>query len=182
MIDPLIPRIIVVGFSLMLIGAACHKLAAPQSFRAVLDDYKLLPAASLSWLTWLVPVFEATLAVAWLLALEPTITITATAALLAAYAMAIAINLQRGRAYIGCGCAFSPGADDQPLSWMLVLRNLLLVALALSALLPQAQRSLGIADHAFLVLALLVTVLLHTAMLQLLRNRKAFHSWSEAHD
>jgi len=182
MIDPLIPRIIAVGFSLIWFGAAWHKFAARQSFRAVLEDYRLLPAASLSVLSWLVPSVDATLAAAWLIALAPAATVTATSALLIAYATAIAINLRRGRAYIGCGCGFSPGADDQPLSWMLVLRNLLLGVLALVALLPQAQRYLGIADHALLVLALLVLALLHAAVMQLLRNRTALHSWSEAHE
>jgi hypothetical protein len=182
MIDPLIARIIAVGFSLIWFGAAWHKLAARQSFRAVLEDYRLLPTTSLDVLVWLVPAVEATLAAAWVFAFLPALTIPATSALLIAYATAIAINLRRGRAYIGCGCGFSPGADDQPLSWMLVLRNLLFVALALVASLPQAERSLGIGDHALLVLALLVAVLLHTAAMQLLRNRTAMHSWSEAHE
>jgi Methylamine utilisation protein MauE len=182
MIDPLIPRIIAVGFGLMWFGAAWHKFASHQSFRTVLDEYQLLPTASLAILSWLVPIIEATLAIAWFFAFVPAITIAATSALLAAYATAIAINLWRGRADIGCGCGFSPVADDQPLSWMLVLRNLLLLAAALVPLLPQAQRSLGIADHALLVLALLVTALLHIAVMQLLRNRRALHSWSVAHD
>ena len=182
MIDPLIPQIVAVGFGLMWLGAAWHKFAAHQSFRAVLEDYRLLPAASLRSLAWLVPVVEATLAAAWLFALVPVITVAVTSALLAAYAGAIAINLRRGRAYIGCGCGLAPGADDQPLSWMLVLRNLLLLAVALVGLLPQVQRSLGFADYALLVLALLVTVLLHTAVMQLLRNRAALQSWSEAHE
>lgn len=182
MIDPLIPHIVAVGFGFMWLGAALHKFAARQSFRAVLEDYRLLPAASLGSLAWLLPAVESTLAAAWLFGLVPVITIAATSALLAAYAAAIGINLRRGRAYIGCGCGLSPGADDQPLSWMLVLRNLLLLAVALVGLLPQAERSLGIADHAVLVLALLVTVLLHTAVKQLLRNRSALQSWSEAHE
>jgi hypothetical protein len=182
MIDPLIPRIIAIGIGLLWLGAAWHKLAARQSFRGVLEQYRLFPAAALDILSWLVPAAEAMLAAAWLFALAPAITISATSALLIAYATAIAINLLRGRAYIGCGCGFSPGADDRPLSWILVLRNLLIVALALVALLPQAQRSLGFADHALLVLALLVTVLLYTAVMQMLHNRSAFRSWSEMHE
>lgn len=182
MIDPLIPRIIAVGLGLMWFGAAWHKFAARQSFRGVLEQYRLFPAASLDILSWLVPAVEVMMAAAWLFALTPVLTVTTTSALLIAYGAAIAVNLRRGRAHIGCGCGFSAGADDQPLSWVLVLRNLLLVAMALFALLPQAQRSLGIADHALLVLALLFTMLLHTAVMQLLRNHSAFRSWSEAHE
>jgi hypothetical protein len=186
MIDPLIPRIIAVGFSLMLIGAAWHKLAGWQSFRAALEDYRLFPDVSLNILTWLVPAVEAMLAAAWLFVLAPAVVAAvvamATALLLAAYAAAIAINLRRDRAYISCGCGFAPGSENQPLSWALVVRNLLLIALALVALLPQAQRSLGLADHAVLVLALVVTALLYSAVTQLLRNRTAHRSWSEAHE
>jgi Methylamine utilisation protein MauE len=182
MIDPLIPRIIAFGLSLMLIGAAWHKLAGRQSFRAVLEDYRLFPAVSLNFLTWLVPAVEAILAAAWLFVLVPAVVAIASSLLLAAYATAIAINLRRGRAYIGCGCGFAPGIENQPLSWTLVVRNLLLIALALVTLLPQAQRSLGLADHALLVLALLVTVLLHSAVMQLLHNGTALRSWSEAHE
>lgn len=182
MIDPLIPRIIAVGFGLMWFGAAWHKFAAPQSFRAVLEDYRLVPAVLLSFLTWLVPIFEAALAAAWLLAPVQSVVTTATSVLLGAYAIAIAINLRRGRAEIGCGCGFSPGSDGQALSWALVLRNLLLIGMALIPLLPQENRSLGIADHALLLLSLLVIALLHGAMTQLLRNREALGSWSEVHE
>lgn len=182
MIDPLIPRIIEVGFSLLWLGAAWHKFAARQSFRRILEDYRLLPAMSVNILALLVPVVEALLAAAWLFALAPAVVSVATSALLAVYATAVAINLLRGRAYIGCGCGFSPGADGPPLSWALVFRNLLLIAMALVTLLPQSQRALGLADYALLVLALLFTALLHSAMTQLLRNRTALGAWSDVHD
>jgi hypothetical protein len=50
-------------------------------------------------------------------------------ALLVAYGAAIAINLARGNRRIDCGC----GGAGQGLSWFLVLRNVLLVGLAVVA-------------------------------------------------
>lgn len=182
MIDPLIPRILAVGFGLLWLGAAWHKFAARDSFRGVLADYRLLPAGSLVFVSWMVPAVETALAAAWLLSLWPVVTVSATAIVLAAYATAIAINLWRGRRHIACGCSFTPDTGEQSLSWTLVLRNLLLVLAAAATLLPQTLRPLSIADHVVLVLALLVAMLLHTAVMQLLRNRGAFRAWSKAHE
>jgi len=60
----------------------------------------------------------------------------ATAALLIVFAVAMAINVMRGRTYIDCGC-FRQGMK-QPLSWLLVLRNIGLAAAAVltAAVLP----------------------------------------------
>lgn len=182
MIDPLLPRILAVGLGLMWFGAAWHKLGDRGAFREVLAGYRLLPAAMLGVASWLLPAIEAMLAAAWLLALRPEWTVAATAALLAAYAAAIAINLLRGHRHIACGCGFSPVSGELSLSWTLVLRNLVLALLAAVTLWPQAQRALSFADLAVLVLTLLVTVLLHMALTQLLRNRGAFRARSHAHD
>lgn len=182
MIDPLVPRILAVGFGLLWIGAAWHKFEARESFQGVLADYQLLPARSSGVLSRLLPMIEAALSAAWLFALWPVATVSATAMVLAAYATAIAINLMRGRTHIACGCSFSVGSGEQPLSWTLVLRNLLLIVLALVTLLPQTQRLLSVPDYVVLVLALLVAMLLHTAVTQLLHNRGLFRAWRKAHE
>jgi hypothetical protein len=182
MIDPLIPRIVAVGFGLLWIGAAWHKFEARESFQSVLADYRLLPTRSPGVVSRLLPMIEAALSAAWLFALWPVATVSATAMVLAAYATAIAINLSRGRTHIACGCSFSVGNGEQPLSWTLVLRNLLLIVLAVATLLPQTQRLLSVPDYIVLVLALLVAMLLHTAVTQLLHNRGVLRAWSKAHE
>ncbi|MEF9603853.1 methylamine utilization protein MauE, partial [Paracoccus sp. PXZ] len=60
------------------------------------------------------------------------------AGLLLVFAAALAINVLRGRTQIDCGC-FRNGLK-QPVSWLLVLRNLVLtgLALAVAAGLPAA--------------------------------------------
>lgn len=57
--------------------------------------------------------------------------------LLAGFTAAIGINLWRGSVF-GCGC-FGRGAADQPLSWLSVVRNVALMALAGLALVAQRR-------------------------------------------
>jgi hypothetical protein len=182
MIDPVISRLIAVGFGLMWIAAAWHKQAAPQVFRAVLADYRLLPAYSQNVVGRLLPMVEAMLGLAWLLGIAVRVTAVASAALLACYAVAIAVNLLRGRNHIGCGCSFSVSADDEPLSWTMVVRNVFLLLVSLAALLPANPRLLGPLDYIVVVSALFVLLLLRIAASQLLRNGAAIRSWRHSYD
>jgi hypothetical protein len=47
-------------------------------------------------------------------------------AMLGVYATGMAVNIRRGRTTIECGC----GGAGQPLGWPLVIRNLVLMAIA----------------------------------------------------
>ena len=73
------------------------------------------------------------------------------AALLALYAAAIAVNLARGRRHLDCGCA-GP-ALRRPISGWLVVRNLVLVAIALADLAPLSTRPLVWVDALTVVAA-----------------------------
>jgi hypothetical protein len=94
------------------------------------------------------------------------------------YGLAIAINLLRGRLHISCGCGLgNSSGENQPLSWMLVLRNILLMALALLPLLPASGRTLAPFDWFTLISALLASALLYFGGSQLLQNQSAIRSW-----
>jgi hypothetical protein len=182
MIDPLITKLIAISFALLLLGAAWHKLAAPSAFRAILADYQLLPTFTLTIVTWLVPFLEASLAFAWIAGFESVNVAIASASLMALYALAIAINLLRGRVHIGCGCGFSIQAEDQPLSWLLVVRNIFLIAISLVTLLPAIDRELHITDYLVLCISIIVVLLLQSAVSQLLRNGSAIGSWRDSYE
>jgi len=183
MIDPLIGRVIAAGFALLWLLAAWHKVAARERFVAALDDYRLLPEAVLRPAAWLIPVFEAALGLAWLTRFAPGVVALLTAALLGVYAAAIAINLWRGRVHIGCGCGFGVAStDDPPMSWRLVVRNLLLGAVAIVAGLPPTSRDLGLLDGLTLVFVLLASALLFAGASQLMRNGAAIASWRKPRD
>lgn len=182
MIDPLFGRVVAAAFALLLLSAAWHKLSANAAFRAALAEYQLIPVAMLPLAAWLLPCCELLLAVAWL-AGHATAAAPLTALLLAVYALAMALNLLRGRVYIGCGCSLggSP-ASDTPLSWWLVVRNLLLSGLALLGALPTTGRTLGTHDRLTVVLATLACIVLFAGASQLLRNRAGMAAWRRPRD
>ena len=71
MLDPLVLKLVSIGFGLLFLLAAVHKLTSFQKFRATLSNYELLPDAVISPASTLLPIIEALLGAAWLLAIEP---------------------------------------------------------------------------------------------------------------
>ena len=183
MLDPLVLKLVSIGFGLLLLLAAVHKLTALQKFRATLTAYEILPGPLLAPVSIIVPIIEAMLGTAWLLAIQPVMVALASAILLASYTSAIAINLVRGRIHIDCGCTMGSSAGrDQQLSWGLVARNALLIIASLTATVPATDRAIGIVDYVTLVAGLLAIVLLYGAANQLLNNAAAIGTWRNRHD
>lgn len=183
MLDPLVLKLVSIGFGLLLLLAAVHKLTEFRKFRTNFAAYEILPDALVAPVSVLVPAIEGLLGTAWLLGIRPGFVAVASAALLAVYAAAIAINLLRGRVYIDCGCSMGSSAGrDQQLSWGLVARNLILVIAALAATLPATERIMGFVDYVTLVAALAAIVLLYGAANQLLNNRAAIGTWRNRHE
>lgn len=178
MLDPLLLRIISIGFGMLLLMAAAHKLVSPAAFRSELADYRVLPARSVPAVSRLLPIVEAVLGLGWLLAPAQAALPGLTVALLAAYTAGIVINLLRGRVHISCGCGFGrAGTRDDTLSPGLVMRNGALIAAAFLATAPTRPRELGVLDYFLLAAALLVCLLLFSAGNQLIRNQAAIGSW-----
>lgn len=183
MLDPAILHSIRIAFAVLLAVAALHKLTGQDTFRDVLLDYRLLPAAIVSLLAWVIPLVELSLAAGWLLSQDLTFVATMTGSLLLVYTLAVAINLLRGRAHIGCGCGLPGSAlGDQPLSYGVVGRNVALIALALSAILPSSARVLTVFDYVVVAALLLTSGLLYAAANQLMNNGAAIGSWRHQHD
>jgi uncharacterized membrane protein YphA (DoxX/SURF4 family) len=122
--------------ALLFVVAAISKLQHREEFYGVVRNFRLTPDWLSRPLATLLPVAE--LAVAAGLLIRPLAPWAAAfaAALLLVFAVAIAVNVLRGRVAIDCGC-FRQGMK-QPLSWLLVLRNVALAAAALlvAAVLP----------------------------------------------
>ncbi|MBV57747.1 MAG: hypothetical protein CMQ12_14370 [Gammaproteobacteria bacterium] len=191
MLDPLILRIISVGFALLFIFAAAHKFNNKLQFRGVLEAYKICPPGMLGLVVNVIPLFELMLGLAWafiaLLLIPISFVPLLSAMLLFTYAMAIAINLLRGRSYIDCGCGFysmsesaqsgSSSGGIQQLSLALVLRNFVLTIVALLATVPLSSRDLIFMDFLNLLAASLALVLVYCAFNQLLANRNVIGAW-----
>jgi Methylamine utilisation protein MauE len=78
----------------------------------------------------------------------------------------MAINLLRGRNDIDCGC----GGAAHPLSWGLVVRNVVLAAAALAASRPTLERGMNWIDALTLVLGVLAFYALYLMADELLRQ------------
>lgn len=91
---------------------------------------------------------------------------TAMAGLLIIYAAGIGINLYRGRRDMDCGCG-GP-ASKHPISGWLVLRNLLLLGLVLTARIPPANRPLNWLDLLVIAFSVLIAGGLYIGTNQLL--------------
>jgi hypothetical protein len=147
LVDPATTGAVVGALALILFGAAWHKLAEPNAFLSALAAYRLVPGPLLEPMARALPFLEFALGAGVLLPATRVAALAGTAALLVAYAAAIAVNLVRGRSYIDCGC----GGAAHPLSWGLVLRNLLLAAAAVAVSGPTADRTLDWLDGFVLV-------------------------------
>ncbi|MBM4219837.1 MAG: methylamine utilization protein MauE [Gammaproteobacteria bacterium] len=164
-LDPAVSWILGLGFALLFGVAAGHKFADRVRFLAVLRNYELIPAGLVPLTAMVIVAAEAAAA---LLLVPPAVRgygALAAVALLAAYAIAIAINLLRGRTRIDCGC-LGFGRQDR-ITWTMVARNLVLVALALALLLPASPRGLVALDALTISAGLVAMTLLAAALTRL---------------
>jgi uncharacterized membrane protein YphA (DoxX/SURF4 family) len=119
--------------SLVFLTAAYGKLRHGVPFQGVVANYRLLPGAMVAPTAYLIPPVELLLGATLLLGLAYPWSQLSAAGLLSLFALAMGINLRRGRRHIDCGCFQS--ALKQTLSWVLVMRNLVLALLLGVALL-----------------------------------------------
>ena len=183
MIDPLIVKVISLYFGLLFLLAAAHKLSAPAHFRAVLEAYELMQRAFATPVARAVPLIEFVLGISWLVLPKVAIVAAISTALIALYSFGIAVNLYRGRTHIDCGCTMGgPVHGHQKLSHALIVRNSVLVVVALVSMVPANERVLGLLDYVTLLPVLILGVLLHVASNQLMGNDAAMKVWRNLHD
>lgn len=189
MIDPLLLRIISLGFALLFLIAAAHKFSNLNQFRLNFEAYEIVPAGLSPLVTKIIPPLELFLGVGWLalglLAIKFELVALISVGLLASYALAIGVNLKHGRNYIDCGCSFTSGkaanADSgaQQISSGLLYRNVLLIGIAIVCMLPASDRNLQLIDIFSLAFSVIALVFLYGAFNQLLTNKNAINSWRQ---
>lgn len=166
--DPIFIIASAIAIAVLLASAATHKVRAPARFARQLADYQLLPASLVRPIARFVPLLELAIAFALLVPVSRGWAALSAASLLALYAAAIGINLWRGRRDIDCGCA---GPDQaQPLRPVLLLRNSVLVVLALLASVTPIARDMTLFDGFVTVAAAAVALLIYAAADGLLAN------------
>ncbi len=118
---------------LVFLQAGFAKLRHRELLTGVVANYRLLPASMIAPVAMLLPPAELLLGSALLLGAH-WLAAGGAISLLLVFAAAMAINIGRGRSQIDCGCGRSQ--LRQPLSWLLVGRNVALAALLLPRLVP----------------------------------------------
>lgn len=151
MIDPVLQLAAALTLALVFGVGAAGKMTAWSELEGVVRNFRIAPAPLVPLVSWTLPPAELLLALGVLVPATRAASAAAMAVLLVLFAGAIAVNVMRGRIDIDCGCFRS--ALRQNLSWWLVLRNGLLVVLALACLPEAAGRALGWADNFVVVMA-----------------------------
>lgn len=131
--------------AVMFLSSAVSKLRDLPKHFAILEDYRLLPAALVRPFGAAEITAEAGVGVLLLLGLWQPIAAWATLGLLLLYTAAVTINLLRGRTEISCGCGGVAG--NHQLSWKLVVRNLILMLSAYGLTLSAGTAALGRLDN-----------------------------------
>jgi len=186
-IDPLLLRIISLGFALLFLIAAVHKFSNREIFLANFEAYEIVPKNLSGLIAGIIPPLELLLGLGWLAAGLFAIRLEAVTlisiGLLASYVVAIGVNLKRGRSYIDCGCSFSNSNTSraenvsQQISSGLLYRNLLLIVMAIVCTIPSSARSLQLIDIFGLVFSVVSLILLYGTFNQLLNNENTIRSW-----
>jgi uncharacterized membrane protein len=164
--DPIIVGTLTGALALVTFAAAWHKLAEPDAFLSAVAAYGLLPSATVTAAARILPGMEIAFGAGILLPATRAFALTGLMGLLLLYALAMAINLARGRRDIDCGC----GGKSQPVSWALVVRNLVLCAAALFASQPALERPMDWVDATTLILGVLAFFSLYRMADELLRQ------------
>ncbi|MEE4300152.1 MAG: MauE/DoxX family redox-associated membrane protein [Pseudomonadales bacterium] len=178
MIDPLIDTVFALALAALFASTAVHKFREGPRFEAQLSEYRLLPEGFVAAAAKALAFVEAVLAVTLVLPATRDLAAIEAALLLASYAAAIGINLLRGRDHIDCGCGDAPTL----LSPWLLLRNAVLVGVAVMVALPESARAFGGLDWMLGAFGLVALVLLWAVVELLLANASALREWSQARD
>jgi hypothetical protein len=179
LLDPVIARTCGALISIVLLTSAWQKLRDIGLFRIILENYRLLPDALVAPAALALPLLEvaagAMLLFADLRAGGGLLALT----VLAGVSAGVAINLVRGRLDLDCGCGGVSGS--QPISWGLVLRNLVLMALTLIGMQEGAARALVWVDYLSVGAGTLALLGLYACANQLLANHPRLSAMRHRH-
>jgi hypothetical protein len=168
-LDPALAWLASAAGGVVFLWGAVGKWREREMFAAALENYELIPAATVPAASLLL---IATEGLGGLLLLLPWCRPWAQLvgiALLGVVTCAVAINLLRGRDHISCGCGGASG--DQTLSWALVARNLVFIAVLAGAGAAVAPRPLVWLDYLVAPAGALLLVGVYATASQLIANR-----------
>ena len=165
--DPILVGAARAALAVLLLIGGWEKLRDPVVFRGAMENYGVLPAVLTPIVSLLLPVAEVVCGLSLLYAPTGHVGAVGTLVLLVAMTTVVAVSLMNGRTGIDCGCG---GLSSQPLSWALVVRNVVLIGVASVATQQAAGRVPGPLDF-FLAAAISLALLgLYASFNQLMSN------------
>ncbi|SIT41073.1 Methylamine utilization protein MauE [Paraburkholderia piptadeniae] len=165
MIDPVLATGAQASTAIVVLLGAVAKWRRPAVFRQALAGYRLLPDALTAPAAFVIAATETAGAAALLFPDTRMFGAIALTALLLVFAAGLAFNIARGHTDIDCGCsgfaatrAATQGNAPRGIGWFHVARALLLAALAATAFIEPAARSIVWFDYLTLFFAVLLIV------------------------
>lgn len=147
MIDPVVSGLLEADLALIFLAGAVQKARDPAWFTRAVREFQLIPHRLASPFAIAVTLVELLCAVGVLWAPTRVLAAGGIVALLLAFSAAVTINLARGRRDLDCGC-FGPAATlSAGLSGWIVLRNLVLAAMAAALWMPIDARPVVWIDY-----------------------------------
>jgi hypothetical protein len=128
-VNSLFSETLVLWIAMVFAMAAVGKLVAWEELAGVVQNFRVLPRSWSLPVAFVLPPLEAAVAIGVLLPTTRVVAAAGAALLFAVFGVALALNLYRGRPLIDCGC-FRSGLK-QPISWAVVVRNIVLTLAAL---------------------------------------------------
>lgn len=168
--DPVLVQVYWVSLGIIFLMGAIHKLKDLALFGAVVDSYQLVPYAMVSVSAYTIVLMESVAGLLLLLPMESrTLAWSLSMVLLVLTTVPVIINLLRGHIPADCGC--QGGELPQPLSWGLVIRNIVLILLLTWAGQEPSARVGGIEDGVTLVGGTIALVGIYSMINHLLSHR-----------
>lgn len=156
--------------SYLFLSAALSKLRNREYFESSLESYQLLPNAASNTVSSVIIAVELLVSIGVLIPATKAGSLLVMFALILAYAAAMGINLGRGRRNLDCGCN-GPG-QKQLISWTLVMRNIVIAAVALALLLFEASLPSSIINGLLSVLLSCFVIVVFQAVNKLWQNQQ----------
>lgn len=173
--DPVFRAIVILCLSVLFASAAAHKLQNRALFQDQLGAYGLVPQPLIGPAAFMLALLELVLAAALLVPFMASTALYGAALILMVYGLVMELAIWRGHGDIDCGCSGAEGATS--ISNGLVLRNLVLSAVAIGATLPLPERDLTWLDIGLCVLVAGTVVTFYQAANQLMANRPHLKMW-----
>jgi uncharacterized membrane protein YphA (DoxX/SURF4 family) len=157
--------------ALLLLAAGLHKSTNLGRVRSALAGYRAVPFAFAKPIPWVVIAVEVTVGVTLMVPSTSHLASLAAAGVFAAYFAVMGLSWLLSHRVVDCGCSFHD--KEVPLSGAHLIRNALLLIMAVVGFEPITERAVSWADSVQIGAAVAFLALLYLAEEDLLSHRRS---------